>query len=528
MGDAFTGTRRRDPPSGVYGAGSGVGPERDSGPVTWYPIFMSLFPRLTAADSRLAIVIDEQAWSYAELADAARQHVVLLTEAGIERGDRVAVWAQPSLSTVAAMVGDFVAGVTTIPLSPKLGSAELAHIFDDARPKLAFCAQGFEAPHRRPEVPSLETAYAPAEALLPEIEQDESPALILYTSGTTGPPKGAALTRHNIAANLNSLAEAWDWTSRDTVVHSLPLIHAHGLVLGLFGSLRVGGALHYVSKFSPEGIAQALVDPRHEQTMCFAVPTMYHRIAEEAEHDESLRDALRRARLLVSGSAGLSIREHERIQRLTGRGVHERYGLTETLINCGVPASHAPMPGYVGPPLPGVELKLVDENRNEIDAYDDETIGEVAVRSEAVFSGYLNREDATAAVLDAEGWFYTGDLANRNAEGAIRILGRRSTDLIKTGGYRVGAGEIEACLLEHPAVREAAVVGIPDDDLGQRIAAFVVLNSDHEADPKELTHFVAERLSRHKRPRVVELVQELPRNAMGKVQKTKLTMPPAG
>jgi len=489
----------------------------------WYRFFVSgLFPRLSRADSRLALVVGDASWTYGELAGAALDHVALLERSGVVRGDRVAVWAQPDLCTAAAMIGNAVAGVTTVPLNPKLGSGELGHIYGDSVPKLAFCAERCEVPHEVAGVPSLRAAYAPAPASLPALSIDESPALILYTSGTTGPPKGAVITRRNIAANLDALGEAWEWTARDTVVHSLPLIHAHGLVLGLFGSLRVGGALHYVPRFSPESIAAALVDPRHEQTMLFAVPTMFHRIAEAAEHDEELCEALHQPRLLVSGSAGLSLREHERIQALTGRGVHERYGLTETLINCGVPASHAPMPGYVGPPLPGVELKLVDDQRRDIDAHDDETIGEVVVRSDAVFAGYLNRDDATAAVLDHEGWFYTGDLATRTEAGAIRILGRRSTDLIKTGGYRVGAGEIEACLLEYPSVREVAVVGIPDDDLGQRIAAFVVLRSGENQDSAALTSFVAEHLSPHKRPRDIHFMEELPRNAMGKVQKKLL------
>jgi len=482
----------------------------------------SLFPRLAVADARLALVIDEHAWTYAELAEAALQHVALLARVGVEQGDRVAVWAHPSPSTAAAMVGNLAAGAITVPLNPKLGSGEVKHIFNDSKPKLAFCSETFEVPHEVVHVPSLRAAYAPGAGSLPGIPQDETPGLLLYTSGTTGPPKGAVLTRRNIAANLDSLIEAWAWTERDTVVHSLPLIHAHGLVLGFFGSLRVGGALHYVSKFTPQGIAEALIDPRHQQTLFFAVPTMYHRLAEAAEESTALCDALRRPRLLVSGSAGLSLREHEHIQALTARGVHERYGLTETLINCGVPASHAPMPGYVGPPLPGVELKLVDEQRNDISACDDETIGEVAIRSDAVFAGYLNRDDATAEVLDADGWFYTGDLATRTAEGVIRILGRRSTDLIKSGGYRVGAGEIEACLLEHPAVREVAIVGVPDDDLGQRIEAFVVVKPGHDEDAAGLTAFVAEQLSPHKRPRHVRFLEELPRNAMGKVQKNKL------
>jgi malonyl-CoA/methylmalonyl-CoA synthetase len=481
-----------------------------------------LFPRLTGADSRAALFVGDESWTYAELAGAALEHVALLEQTGVHRGDRVAVWAQPDLSTAAAMIGNAVAGVATVPLNPKLGLGELSHIFSDSEPKLAFCAERHEVPHEIAGVPSVRAAYSPESASLPPLQVDDTPALILYTSGTTGPPKGVVLTRRNIAANLDALAEAWEWTDRDTVVHALPLIHAHGLVLGLLGSLRVGGALHYVPRFTPESIGEALVDPRHEQTVLFAVPTMFHRIAEAAEQDSGLCEALRQPRLLVSGSAGLSLREHERIQTLTGRGVHERYGLTETLINCGVPAAHAPMPGYVGPPLPGVELKLVDDQRQEIDAHDDQTIGEVVIRSAAVFSGYLNRDDATAAVLDDDGWFHTGDLATRTEDGAIRILGRRSTDLIKTGGYRVGAGEIEACLLEHPSVREVAVVGIPDDDLGQRIAAFVVLRPGQSEDPASLTSFVAEHLSPHKRPRDIRFSTELPRNAMGKVQKKLL------
>ena len=485
---------------------------------------MSLFPRLTRADERLALVIEDDAWSYAELAGAAHQHVQYLERERIDSGERVAVWAFPSLSTVAAMVGNLASGVTTIPLNPKLGSGEVAHVFGDACPKAAFCAEGFDAPRQSDGMLELRARYQgdSAGGALPGISEDERPGLILYTSGTTGAPKGAVISRRNIAANLDSLIEAWAWSERDTVVHSLPLIHAHGLVLGLFGSLRAGGALHYVPKFSPEGIQEALTDTRHERTMLFAVPTMYHRIAEAADESPELCEALQRPRLLVSGSAGLSLREHEHIAELTRRGVHERYGLTETLINCGVPASNAPMPGYVGPPLPGVELKLVDEQRNEIDAYDDEAIGEVVIRSRAVFAGYLNREDATAEVLDDEGWFYTGDLATRRADGAIRILGRRSTDLIKTGGYRVGAGEIEACLLEHPSVREVAIVGVPDDDLGQRIEAFVVVKPGRASDAAELTAFVTDRLSPHKRPRAVHFLEELPRNAMGKVQKKLL------
>ncbi len=256
---------------------------------------------------------------------------------------------------------------------------------------------------------------------------------------------------------------------------------------------------------------------------------MYHRLADEAAADPAIADALRRARLLVSGSAALGLREHQRIAALSGRGVHERYGLTETLINCAVPADLPPEPGRVGPPLPGVELRLVDDARTPIDAVDDATIGEIAVRGPNVFPGYLNRPEATAAVVDADGWFYTGDLATRRADGSIKIVGRRATDLIKSGGYKIGAGEIEAALADHPAVAEAAVIGAPDPDLGERIVAFVVLRpcADPPA-PAALAEWVAALLAPHKRPRAVHLVDALPRNAMGKVVKASLRAHLAG
>jgi malonyl-CoA/methylmalonyl-CoA synthetase len=415
------------------------------------------------------------------------------------------------------------AGAVTVLLSPKLAMNELEHIANDAAPRVVFSDSSCPMPTELLGVVPLRQRYDAHPESFRSLAVDDSPALILYTSGTTGPPKGAIITRQNIAANLDALKKIWEWTDRDTVVHSLPWIHVHGLVLGLFGSLRVGGALHHVPRFTPQGIATALNDSRHEQTLLFAVPTMYHRLAEAAASDTALVEALKRPRLLISGSAGLPLREHELILRLTGRGVHERYGLTETLINCGVPASQAPMPGFVGPPLPGVELVLVDDQRRRIEADDEETIGEVAVRSPAVFAGYLNRPDATSEVLDEHGWFYTGDLAIRAQDGSIRILGRRSTDLIKTGGYRVGAGEIESCLLGHPDVAEAAVVGAPDEDLGQRIVAFVVLRSGSGIDRVgPLVDFAAKRLSSHKRPRDIRVIDKLPRNAMGKVQKKQL------
>jgi malonyl-CoA/methylmalonyl-CoA synthetase len=258
-------------------------------------------------------------------------------------------------------------------------------------------------------------------------------------------------------------------------------------------------------------------------TMTFGVPTMYSRLADAIGEDRRLAEPFRRARMVISGSAALPTPVFERIRAATGQPIAERYGLTETMMNCAIRCWGDRRPGYVGPPLPGIDLRLVDDEGVEVTERDDETIGEIHVRGPNLFDGYLNRPDATDEAM-SDGWFRTGDLATVSADGYVRIVGRRQTDLIKTGGYKVGAGEVENALLEHPAVAEVAVVGEPDDDLGQRIVAYVV---PREGRPgaSELVDHVAALLAPHKRPRDVRLVDSLPRNDMGKVRKTELTGP---
>jgi malonyl-CoA/methylmalonyl-CoA synthetase len=258
--------------------------------------------------------------------------------------------------------------------------------------------------------------------------------------------------------------------------------------------------------------------------MLFGVPTMFHRLAGAMESDASLTAPVRGARLLVSGSAPLPVREHDRIASATGQRIVERYGLTETLMNCSVRAAGDRRPGYVGPPLPGIELKLVGDDGSTLDVQDDETIGEVAIRGPNLFTEYLNDPDGTAEVL-RDGWFYTGDVATRASDGYIRIVGRKAIDLIKTGGYKVGAGEVESALLEHDAVAEVAVVGEPDEDLGERIVAFVVLREDATCSSRDLIDHVARLVAPHKCPRTVHFVDGLPRNEMGKLLKSKLVSP---
>lgn len=479
-----------------------------------------LFPRLTSPDGGVVLRVGDETVTDAALARRCAGLRQALEARGVSPGQRVGVWTQPSMETVVALAACAAGGFVTVPIDPKLGPLELRHIAKDAQPVVTLAADAGTVEGRLAGVPVVALPLPEADATRPFREVDDAPLLILYTSGTTGLPKGAVLSARNAAFDVDGLAKAWAWTKQDTVVHALPLFHVHGLVLGLYGSLRNGAGLTWLPRFSPETVTDALSPIGGEGKILFAVPTMYHRLADAAETSPDLVRALQSARLLISGSAALPLRDHQRLHQLTGRRVIERYGLTETLINTAVRAGAEDEAARVGPPVDGIELRLVDDARNPLDALDDATIGEVAVRGPNVFLGYLNRPDATAAVKDADGWYYTGDLATRRADGSVRIVGRRATDLIKCGGYKVGAGEVEAALLEHPLVAEAAVVGRPDADLGERIVAFVVTRG--EVTSAALIDFVAGQLSPHKRPREVHLVEALPRNAMGKVQKAKL------
>ena len=476
----------------------------------------SLFPALESPSEQVALRFGDRSLTYAELAAATGA-----LAARLPRGGRVAIWATPALETAVAVVAALRAGAAAVPLNPKSGEKELGHILSDSAPSVVLAAPADELPSTVGQLLRLDVDVTgtggPAPAPLPG---DEEPALIVYTSGTTGPPKGAVLPRRAIATTLDALADAWQWTGDDVLVHGLPLFHVHGLVLGILGPLRRGGSVRHLGRFSTEGVAREL---NEGATMLFGVPTMYHRIAQSLEADPELGKAFGRARLLVSGSAALPVHDHERIAAATGRRVIERYGMTETLMNTSVRADGEPRAGTVGVPLPGVELRLVEEDGSAITSYDGETVGEIQVRGPNLFTEYLNRPDATAAAFTADGFFRTGDMAVRESDGYVRIVGRKATDLIKSGGYKIGAGEIENALLEHTGVREAAVTGEPDADLGERIVAWVV-PTDPQSPPgaEELADHVAGRLAPHKRPRVVHYLESLPRNDMGKIMKRAL------
>jgi len=443
----------------------------------------------------------------------------------------LALWATPDTATVVGLLAGLEAGRAVVPLNPKSGRGELDHILGETRPSALLAPEGTAIPGletisaRAPDVARAAGGAGGATDRVRGPRRENSAAgggLIMDTSGTTGPPKGVVLGVPAIAANLDALARAWEWTRSDVLVHALPLFHVHGLVVATLGTLRLGGEVRHLGTFDPTRTAAALAA---DATMLFAVPTMYHRLADAAAADPAVAAGLRAARLLVSGSAALAASEHARIEALCGQRIVERYGMTETLMITAVRAGGERRAGYVGRPLEGVEIRVCDEDGSDLPA-DDATIGDVLVRSPSLFDGYLEQPEATAAAF-RDGWFATGDLGTLAPDGYLRLLGRRNTDLIKSGGYRIGAGEIEGALLEHPAVAEVAVAGIPDDDLGERIVAWVVPRGGEPVTEIDLIDHVATSLTPHKRPRTVLFVEELPRNALGKVQKRLLAPPGA-
>jgi fatty acid CoA ligase FadD36 len=450
---------------------------------------MPLLGSLTAAeDLTAAVTCPDATLSRHELLGRAAA-----VAAEIAGAPAVAVDATPTAATVVAITAGLLAGVPVVPVPPDAGKLERAHILGDSGAALMLT----DDPARAADLPALAVMRTAAGRAVPAEPAADKPALVLYTSGTTGPPKGVVISRAAIAADLDALAEAWQWTAADVLVHGLPLYHVHGLVLGVLGALRTGSRLVHTGKPTPEGYAAA------GGTLYFGVPTVWSRICAAPAAARELS----KARLLVSGSAALPSSVFATLRELTGQPPVERYGMTETLITISARADGPRLPGHVGFPVAGVETRLAGED------------GHLQVRGATLLDGFLRDGTITPPDLVGDGWFPTGDIATIDADGNHRIVGRASTDLIKTGGFRVGAGEVEDALLTHPAVREVAVIGEPDDDLGQVITAYVV------GDPvgaDDLTAYVAERLSVHKRPRRVRFVESLPRNALGKVQKNRL------
>lgn len=459
-----------------------------------HPLLTALDPSIRRHDPDDAVRIGNECLSRAELLSAARETARTLPERG-----PVAVLAEASFDAIAAIIACLLKGVPVVPIPVDSGPREIDYFLKDSR------ATHWIGPRPPDNLPVIDPDHANDAA--------NEAALIFYTSGTTGAPKGVLLSANALASGIDALAEAWQWTSADTVVHGLPLFHVHGLVLGVLASLRIGSKIVHTGSTQPSAYAAA------PGTMYFGVPTIWSRIADDADSARKLGQA----RLLVSGSAPLPKPVFTRLQRSTGLAPIERYGMSETLITLSTRADGERRPGWVGLPLAGVETRLRAENGELVDRFDGEQIGRLELRGPTLFDGYLGRAEATATSRTDDGWFITGDLAARDEGGMHRIVGRESIDMIKSGGYRIGAGEVEAALLDHPSIAETAVIGIPDDDLGQRIVAYVVAQPGAtRTDENALIEHIATALSAHKRPRQIKFVDSLPRNAMGKVQKQAL------
>jgi malonyl-CoA/methylmalonyl-CoA synthetase len=446
---------------------------------------------------------------------------------GVGPGRTVAFLVESGALYVETLVAIWRAGGIAVPLSPLHAVPELAHVVQDAAPLVVVASAalaprlaGLPSPATGQQALLAETlASSPAgsgELPLPPADAD---ALMLYTSGTTGRPKGVRLSHAALAATVTSLEAAWRWRRDDRLLHVLPLHHTHGLIVALLGALWAGAETRFLP-FDAAAVWSALADA----TVFMAVPTIYAKLLQA--HDAAAPElragwatAARGPRLFTSGSAALPAAMLARFREVTGQTILERYGMTEIGMALSNPYDGPRVAGAVGRELPGVSVDIVDDEGRPAPAGEP---GELRVRTPQMFSAYHGDPAATAASFDDRGRFRTGDTGVRDGEGVIRLLGRTSTDIIKSGGYKLSALEIEAALLEHPAVAEVAVTGVPDETWGERVTAWVVARGQTPPSLADLQAFARERLAPYKLPRALELLPELPRNAMGKVQKQRL------
>jgi malonyl-CoA/methylmalonyl-CoA synthetase len=498
---------------------------------------LPLVAAIESHGNRVAIVDAAGEHSYADLL-AASESVArwLLRRDGVAPahdldGERVALMIPSGFAYVAALVGAWRAGGVAVPLCVAHPAPELAYVLDDTGAGAVLAHRDFLdvmsglASARGadlglvPDILKAGPEGAPAGADLPDISSGRR-ALILYTSGTTGRPKGAVSTHGAVAANIESLVEAWGWEADDRILHVLPLHHTHGLVNALLCALWAGATCEMMARFDADAVWERLA--AGGITVFMAVPTIYRKLEQAWDAaPEKTRAAWtvgsRGLRLMVSGSAALPVPLFERWKEIGGHTLLERYGMTEIGMALSNPLDGERRAGSVGRPLPGVEIRLVDSAGVVVDQAEGAT-GEIEVRGPAVFLEYWERPAETEASFH-EGWFRTGDEAILESA-AYRILGRQSVDIIKTGGFKVSALEIESVLAEHPAVDECAVVGAPDPEWGEAVCVALVSSRDVARD--ELRHWAAERLARYKVPSRVLRVAELPKNAMGKVNKPRV------
>ena len=449
-------------------------------------------------------------WTAGEFDQATRRAAGRLRAAGLGPGDRMVWSTDSSVAALVAHVGALRAGLVVVPANTAYTARELGHIVADVRPSAAVVGRPEQVGWVR------DAATGPVVVTGPDLDLPDGdpgaldgsgpddPALICFTSGTTGAPKGAVLRHRHLLAGVTSVTRAWRMSPADRLVHGLPVFHAHGLVVGAYGTLSAGGSAVLLPGFDPGGVADAVAD--HRATLFFGVPTMYHRLLASGRAGE-----LAPLRLCVSGSAPLPAELHAAASSAIGSVVLERYGMTETLMLTSNPYAGERRPGTVGFALPGVDVSL-------------DPTGEVLVRGPNVFDGYFERAAANAAAFrdasDGGGpWFATGDLG-ADEDGYLVIRGR-ATELIISGGFNVYPTEVEDVLSGCPGIAEVAVTGTPSDEWGEVVTAWVVADGTPPT-LDELRAHCADRLAPFKQPRLVRVVDTLPRNALGKVVRSQL------
>lgn len=436
-----------------------------------------------------------------------------LARAGLVRGNHVMLSGANSVSLVVAYAACMRLGLVVVPVNGAYRRGEVQHIVTDAQPVAAIVDNPEWAEWIHEAAPDM--LVTPTAVDLPDGQARDidnaagaDPALMGYTSGTTGAPKGALLSHQNLLASARALQVAWRWTDSDRLVLPLPLFHMHGLGVGLHGTLLNGASAVILEKFETDAVLDAIAE--HNGTLFFGVPTMHTRLATSPRAAE-----LAKLRLIVSGSAPLPAALHERIEEITGQRILERYGMTETVMLISNPYDGERRAGTVGFPLPGVELK-VDAPQGEP--------GDVLVRGPNVFSGYWQRPEVNAESF-TDGWFRTGDIGFIDSGGYLTLAGR-AKELIISGGYNVYPREVEDAVRTHPGVADAAVTGTPSEEWGETVTAWLVLQPGAEAPTVEaLREHVDELVAPFKQPRIVHTVDQLPRNALGKVQKHRLVNP---
>ncbi|MBE8998804.1 acyl-CoA synthetase [Nostoc sp. LEGE 12447] len=490
---------------------------------------LPLIIRAEEHSEKIAIATTDGSFTYRDLLHTSSQIATsLLQNTKDLQEERVAFLIPPGFEYVATQWGIWRAGGIAVPLCVSHPRPELEYVITNSGASIIVAHPNFEGILRSlPPQASLAEEHnlrfiltsetLPSNiACLPEVDITRR-ALILYTSGTTGKPKGVVTTHQNIQAQVTSLNTAWEWTSSDRILHILPLHHIHGIINVLTCALWAGAECHLLSKFDTETVWRRICDGN--LTLFMAVPTIYVKLITAWENaskecQKSMSEGCAKMRLMVSGSAALPVQVLEKWQTISGHFLLERYGMTEIGMALSNPLHGERLAGYVGKPLPEVEVRLVDENGELVPVG---TPGEIQVKGPGVFLEYWQNPEATAKAFQ-EGWFCTGDTAVIE-NGSYRILGRMSVDIIKTGGYKVSALEIEEVLRSHPDIQECAVVGVADIEWGERVCAALVLQGLQPLTLESFRSWAKERLAVYKVPTQILIVEELPRNAMGKVTK---------